>query len=50
MRRWWRLARVLLRREVDDGGVRTGDDGAWVLLRGDGGLWDAVGVVVGVVV
>ena len=43
MRRWWRLARVLLRREVDDGG-------AWVLLRGDGGPWDAVGVVVGVVV
>ncbi len=50
MRRWWRLAGVLLRREVDDGGARTGDDGAWVLLRGDGGLWDAVGVVVGVVV
>jgi len=49
--RWgWGLARVRLRWKVDDGGVRTTDDGVWMPLRGDGGLRDAVGVGVGVVV
>lgn len=49
--RWGRgLARVRLRRKVDDGGVRTTDDGVRMPLRGDGGLRDAVGVGVGVVV